>query len=94
MDIKKKYTLRERLIIVTKILTGIAVALIIAGFIVPPLGQIDGSILTAVGEIFAFAALWTTIIAITSGADVTIAHGQTNITIDNPDTETDEHGDN
>lgn len=70
---------------VTAILTAISVILIIAGFITPPLGSIDGSVLTAVGELFAFAALWTTIIAINRGADVTINHGKTNITIDNPD---------
>lgn len=34
-----------------------AVALIITGFIVPPTGVIDGSVITAVGELFAFAAL-------------------------------------
>ena len=32
------------------------IALIIAGFCVPPVGVIDGSVLTGLGEIFAFAA--------------------------------------
>lgn len=72
----------ERVIIV---LTIIAIALIVGGFFTPPAGEIDGSVLTAVGEIFAFAALWTTILSIRRGADVTIQHGQTNITIDNPE---------
>lgn len=70
----------ERVIIV---LTIIAIALIIGGFFAPPTGEIDGSVLTAVGEIFAFAALWTTILSIRRGADVTIQHGQTNVTINN-----------
>lgn len=73
------------------ILTGISLALIIGGFFCPPMGEIDGSVLTAVGEIFAFAALWTTMIAINRGADVSIQHGQTNIKIDNPDEQDDEN---
>ena len=32
------------------------IILIIAGFCVPPVGVIDGSVLTGLGEIFAFAA--------------------------------------
>lgn len=32
------------------------VCLIIAGFCVPPVGVIDGSVLTGLGEVFAFAA--------------------------------------
>jgi uncharacterized membrane protein len=32
------------------------VCLIIAGFCVPPVGVIDGSVLTGLGEIFAFSA--------------------------------------
>ena len=34
-------------------------ALIVAGFIVPPLGVIDGSVLTAMGEVFAFCGAIT-----------------------------------
>lgn len=34
-------------------------ALMIAGFIVPPTGVIDGSVLTGLGEIFAFTAAIT-----------------------------------
>lgn len=68
---------------VIAILTTIAVALIVGGFFVPPMGEIDGSVLTAVGEIFAFAALWTTIYSISRGADVKIQHNNTNITIEN-----------
>lgn len=64
-------------------LTIFAVLLIVGGFFCPPMGEIDGSVLTAVGEIFAFAALWTTIFSIKRGADVTIQHGSTNVTITN-----------
>lgn len=34
-----------------------AVVLIVAGFLMPPRGVVDGSVLSAVGELFAFAAL-------------------------------------
>lgn len=34
-------------------------ALMIAGFVVPPIGVIDGSVLTGLGEIFAFTAAIT-----------------------------------
>lgn len=68
---------------ITLVLTIVAVLLIIASFFVPPCGVVDSSVLAAVGEIFAFAALWTTIYSISRGADVTINHGQTQVTIDN-----------
>lgn len=41
-----------------KILTLTSVLLIIASFIVPPLGIIDGSVLAAVGEMTGIGALW------------------------------------
>lgn len=41
-----------------KILTLSSVGLIIASFIVPPLGIIDGSVLAAVGELTGLGALW------------------------------------
>lgn len=41
-----------------KILTLTSVGLVIASFIVPPLGIIDGSVLAAVGELTGIGALW------------------------------------
>ena len=35
----------------------ISIGLIVAGFCVPPMGIIDGSVLTAVGILFGFASL-------------------------------------
>lgn len=35
----------------------VSISLIVAGFCVPPMGIIDGSILTAVGILFGFATL-------------------------------------
>ena len=65
------------------ILTIISVALIVGGFFVPPLGVIDGSVLTAVGEIFAFAALWVVAHALfVHGANIDLKKGDTTIHID------------
>ena len=38
------------------VMSFIGVAFFAAGFIVPPLGTIDGSVLTAIGELFGFTA--------------------------------------
>lgn len=62
---------------------GCSIALIIAGFCVPPQGVIDGSVLTAVGELFAFAALAFGGHAITLGYDLKIAKGDTTIDVNN-----------
>ena len=64
---------------------GISVALIIAGFIMPPAGKIDPSVLTAVGEFFAFATLGTVIYGVNRGTDVTVKHKDTEIKLNNPD---------
>ena len=68
-------------------ISGVAIVLVIAGFIVPPLGVIDGSVLTALGELLGFALLAELPLIIQKGSDITLSHGQTTITIDNPDTE-------
>lgn len=74
--------------IILAILTLISVGLIVAGFFVPPLGVVNGSVLTAVGEIFGFSALWVGVAALEKGYDATIKKGDTEITItdDGPST--------
>lgn len=57
----------------------VSLTLLILGFIVPPMGKIDGSVLTAVGEIFAFATLAVVADAIKEGFDTKIQHGNTTI---------------
>ena len=59
----------------------VSVCLIVAGFLTPPQGVIDGSVLTAVGEIFAFAALGFGWHALELGYDLKINHGQTTIEV-------------
>ena len=55
--------------------------LIIAGFIVPPMGLVDGSVLTAVGELFAFPTLWTVWHAIDRGIDAKMKIGKAVVTL-------------
>lgn len=59
----------------------LSIALIVAGFCVPPTGKIDGSVLTAVGELFGFATLEVVFNAIRAGVDAKVSHGKTSVTI-------------
>lgn len=61
----------------------VSLVLIILGFIVPPMGKIDGSVLSAVGEIFAFATLATVADAIRQGYDAKIKKGELEVEITN-----------
>lgn len=58
-----------------------SMVLITASFICPPLAVIDGSVLAAVGEVFAFAALWTLIKAMDDGHTATLTHNDTTLTV-------------
>lgn len=64
----------------------IAMALLITSFVLPPTGIIDNSILTAVGEIFAFACLFIADSALNKGKKATLQHGETTVTIGDDDT--------
>lgn len=56
MSGKNRYTLQ---FIFASIVLVIGVLMLIAGFIVPPTGVIDGSVLTAFGEVCSFVgAVW------------------------------------
>lgn len=66
---------------ISALLTFISVLLIIGGFFCPPMGEIDGSVLTAVGELLAFATLWNATVAVCKGKGVNFRHGNTEINI-------------
>lgn len=55
--------------------------LIVAGFIVPPTGVIDGSVLIAVGELNATLAIGAVIKAVDRGSSASIKHNGTEVTI-------------
>lgn len=80
-DIKKE----ERKCCFCKIVFGvcffISSGLIVAGFIVPPTGIIDGSVLTAVGELIMFPTLVYGFRALELGLEVKFQKGETSIEI-------------
>lgn len=57
--------------------------LMVVSFILPPTGHIDSSILQASSILFAFGCLGTVVRAVEKGTDVTLKHGETEISIDN-----------
>lgn len=65
----------------------IGTGLIIASFIIPPVGLIDPSVLKAFGEIQVFASLGMVFECVLRGMDVQIEKGDTKIQINNPDGE-------
>ena len=67
-----------------------SIILLIISFLIPPTGQIDPSVLTAVGEIFGFASLAVVIKAIGKGSDISLQKGDINLTLNNPDGEDEE----
>ena len=58
-----------------------SLVLIALGFLVPPVGDIHPSVLTAVGELFGFATLAVAADAIKFGYDAKITHGNTTVQI-------------
>ena len=57
----------------------VSIALIVGGFIVPPTGVIDGSVLTAVGLLLMFAVIEKIPEAIKAGKSVKISKGDLTI---------------
>lgn len=64
-----------------------ALGLIIAGFLFPPPGQLDNSVLVAAGELNGTIALGAVIKAIDKGSSATFQHNNTSVTITNKDEE-------
>jgi hypothetical protein len=60
----------------------ISIGLFVGGFFVPPLGVIDGSVLTAGGILFGFAALAVAGQNLANGKDVTFRKGDTEVVIE------------
>lgn len=59
----------------------VSVGLIIGGFFVPPMGVIDGSVLTAVGELLLFPTLLYAFRALELGYKVKFQKGETSIEV-------------
>ena len=65
----------------------VSVGLIIGGFFVPPMGVIDGSVLTAVGELLLFPTLLYGFRALELGYKVKFQKGETSIEVHSDKTE-------
>lgn len=65
----------------------VSVGLIVGGFFVPPMGVIDGSVLTAVGELLLFPTLLYGFRAVELGMRVKFQKGETSIEIHRKDNE-------
>lgn len=63
----------------------VSVGLIVGGFFVPPIGVIDGSCLTAVGELLLFPTLLYGYRAVELGLTVKFQKGETSIEIHKED---------
>lgn len=59
----------------------VSIILLIASFIVPPLGIIDSSVLLGISELGFFATLGVLASAIDKGLDARVKHNDTEITI-------------
>ena len=71
--------------IVTAVCFLLSVVLLIAGFLLPPMGVIDGSVLTAVGELLLFPVVIYGFRAIELGLEVKIQKGDTTVEIHKDD---------
>ena len=58
-----------------------SIALIVGGFFVPPVGVIDGSVLTAVGLLLMFSVIEKIPEAIKAGKSVKISRGDSSLEI-------------
>ena len=63
----------------------VSIILIITGFLMPPRGEIDGSVLTVVGELILFPSLAFGFKAIMAGMELHITKGDTHIEISKDD---------
>lgn len=63
----------------------VALALLIASFVLPPTGVIDPSVLKAAAILLGFAALGIVGKNLAMGKDVTFSHGDTEVTIGDKD---------
>ena len=59
----------------------VSVALIIGGFLTPPMGVIDGSCITAIGELLLFPTLLSVFRALELGYKFRIQKGETSIEV-------------
>ena len=82
--------LKCKYLIIAIVLALVAITLIVAGFLVPPLGVIDGSVLTAVGEIVFLITIFFIWDCVTKGKIAKIKKGDIEASISDNDNLPDE----
>ena len=85
MNSVANYLLKNKYFIVAIIMALVAIGLVIAGFLVPPLGVIDGSVLTAVGEIVFLVTIFFVWDCVTKGKIAKIQKGDLEASISDND---------
>ena len=77
--------MKNKYFIIAIIMALVAIGLVIAGFLVPPLGVIDGSVLTAVGEIVFLVTIFFVWDCVTKGKIAKIKKGDLEASISDND---------
>ena len=90
MNAVANYLLKNKYFIIAIIMALVAIGLVIAGFLVPPLGVIDGSVLTAVGEIVFLVTIFFVWDCVTKGKIAKIKKGDIEASISDNDNMPDE----
>ena len=90
MNAVANYLLKNKYFIIAIIMALVAIGLVIAGFLVPPLGVIDGSVLTAVGEIVFLVTIFFVWDCVTKGKIAKIKKGDIEASISDNDNLPDE----
>ena len=90
MNSAVNYLLKNKYFIIAIIMALVAIGLVIAGFLVPPLGVIDGSVLTAVGEIIFLVTIFFVWDCVTKGKIAKIKKGDLEASISDNDNLPDE----
>ena len=85
MNSAVNYLLKNKYFIIAIIMALVAIGLVIAGFLVPPLGVIDGSVLTAVGEIVFLVTIFFVWDCVTKGKIAKIKKGDLEASISDND---------
>ena len=90
MNSVANYLLKNKYFIIAIIMALVAIGLVISGFLVPPLGVIDGSVLTAVGEIVFLVTIFFVWDCVTKGKIAKIKKGDLEASISDNDNLPDE----
>lgn len=83
----KSFTLHNHYVLAFWITLSVAIGLIVGGFFTPPMGEVSGTVLTAVGELFLWPALAFGAKALSEGNKTIIRHNNTEITVGKGDKE-------